>query len=87
MMTRNRVPNQEPEMPVFDYQCTKCGQVFESVNTRATDDDNCPTCGAVAKRVFHTSQNLKSVDFKAPPLARRHFGERYKRPPRRPRWQ
>jgi putative FmdB family regulatory protein len=41
-------------MPVYEYQCPKCGTVYEE--TRRIDDRNkpvsCPKCGVKAERIM-----------------------------------
>ncbi|MCX5832702.1 MAG: zinc ribbon domain-containing protein [Deltaproteobacteria bacterium] len=43
-------------MPIYEYECTKCGKRYEHLHaSEATRDDapDCPECGgAEAKRVF-----------------------------------
>lgn len=40
-------------MPAYDYRCPSCDHVFEVVRPiTAHDDVACPTCGALAKRLF-----------------------------------
>lgn len=62
-------------MPVYDYKCKVCEHVFESINTRPTDADECPECGGPAERIPHTHQNLRKPGFVAPPLAKKKWGE------------
>lgn len=35
-------------MPLYEYQCPKCGNKFEILRgiTQSTDDVKCPRCGA-----------------------------------------
>ena len=38
-------------MPLYDYTCAACGQVFELLLPRATDDSQpCPKCGGEGKK-------------------------------------
>lgn len=42
-------------MPIYEYECMKCGQKFELRRSRADSDRDtqCPRCGAGdSKRVF-----------------------------------
>lgn len=40
-------------MPKYDYRCTACEQLFEVTRTMgSTSKEECPSCGAEAKRVF-----------------------------------
>lgn len=42
-------------MPVYDYRCTACDDVFEVTRSMgSTAEECCPECGAPAKRVFNT---------------------------------
>ena len=43
-------------MPRYDYRCTSCGTVFESIHgMREHPQMFCPDCGAPAERVFDVS--------------------------------
>ncbi len=35
-------------MPIYEYQCTKCGEKFELMRSFSADDSDlkCPKCGA-----------------------------------------
>lgn len=41
-------------MPLYEYQCPKCGNVFELIRSfaQAEAPSPCPKCGGSAKRVF-----------------------------------
>lgn len=41
-------------MPLYEYQCPKCGNVFELIRlfAQAEAPAPCPTCGGSAKRLF-----------------------------------
>ncbi len=40
-------------MPTYDYRCTACDELFEvSRSMRSSEPENCPSCDALAKRVF-----------------------------------
>jgi len=40
-------------MPVYDYRCRSCDYVFELERPLGyLDDEACPQCGSVSKRVF-----------------------------------
>ena len=48
-------------MPIYEYQCTKCGEVFEAFQ-RITDEPltNCKFCNSrVEKLISHSSFQLK----------------------------
>ncbi len=48
-------------MPIYEYQCTKCGEVFE-VFQKMNDDPvrRCKFCGGGVEKLFsHTSFQLK----------------------------
>ncbi len=45
---------QGENMPIYEYECTRCGQEFEAlVSLNAKDQPRCPSCGAsrVKKRI------------------------------------
>ena len=33
-------------MPIYEYQCDKCGKVFETLVIRSDDKPECPECGS-----------------------------------------
>ena len=41
-------------MPIYEYECTSCGHIFESVRPLARRDDpsTCPECDSPGKRKF-----------------------------------
>jgi putative FmdB family regulatory protein len=40
-------------MPAYDFKCTECSKGFEITRPMSTaGDECCPSCGAVAKKVF-----------------------------------
>lgn len=41
-------------MPIYEYQCTSCGERFE-VKQRFTDDPltSCPECGGAVRRILY----------------------------------
>jgi len=41
-------------MPIYEYECTRCGHRFE-VKQRFSDDPvaTCPTCGNSVRRLLH----------------------------------
>ena len=48
-------------MPIYEYQCTKCGEIFEAFQ-KVNDDPvrGCRFCdGSVEKLISHTSFQLK----------------------------
>ena len=59
-------------MPIYEYRCTACGIVFESIRTvsRADDPINCKTCGAPASRQI-SNFSFKSDTFTSPKLRNR----------------
>ncbi|MDR0548689.1 MAG: zinc ribbon domain-containing protein [Deltaproteobacteria bacterium] len=32
-------------MPIYEFRCSQCGQVFETLVLRAQEKINCPSCG------------------------------------------
>jgi len=62
-------------MPIYEYQCSKCG-VFE-VTQRITEDplEKCPTCNhKVQKLISNTSFQLKGTGWYITDYARRGTG-------------
>lgn len=40
-------------MPTYDYRCTACSELFEVTRPMGSSEpENCPSCEALAKRVF-----------------------------------
>ncbi|HEY5541142.1 MAG TPA: FmdB family zinc ribbon protein [Coriobacteriia bacterium] len=40
-------------MPAYDYRCTDCAETFEVTRPMsAKGDESCPSCGAVATKVY-----------------------------------
>lgn len=40
-------------MPLYEYECTKCGHRFEKIeNVGASETKKCPKCGAKAERLL-----------------------------------
>lgn len=37
-------------MPTYDYECTKCGEVFEALHRLKDPAPPCPACGAAKPR-------------------------------------
>lgn len=54
--------NWKMEMPIYEYQCPKCGKVFEewAKSSEAHKDAKCPVCGTPSPRIMsRTSFVLK----------------------------
>lgn len=54
--------SQAADMPIYEYECPKCGQVFEEWGkaSEAHKEEPCPKCGALSPRVIsRTSFVLK----------------------------
>lgn len=42
-------------MPIYEYECSKCGHVFEKMeNFDSSRRKKCPICGRVAERIMPT---------------------------------
>ena len=57
-------------MPLYEYQCTKCGEKFEAYRPLLAKDDNvkCPKCGAAKpKRLISSFSSRNSGTGCAPP--------------------
>jgi putative FmdB family regulatory protein len=66
-------------MPIYEYQCVKCGQ-FE-ITQKITDRPlgRCPTCkGKVKKLISNTSFQLKGTGWYATDYARKDQGAKEK---------
>lgn len=53
-------------MPIYEFVCMECDEVFERILSRMSDSQPCPVCGAGAKRKLSTfgftfSQGLKEL--------------------------
>lgn len=60
-------------MPIYEYQCTKCGEVFEAFQ-KITDEplSRCKFCqGKVEKLISHSSFQLKGSGWYLTDYARR----------------
>lgn len=59
-------------MPIYEYQCSRCGTQFESIRTvsRADDPIECKLCGAPASRQI-SNFSFKSDTFTSPKLRNR----------------
>jgi putative FmdB family regulatory protein len=60
-------------VPIYEYQCTKCGEVFEAFQ-KITDDPltNCKFCSSkVEKIISHSSFQLKGSGWYLTDYARR----------------
>lgn len=60
-------------MPIYEYQCTKCGEIFE-VFQKMSDDplSECRFCGSkVEKLISHSSFQLKGSGWYLTDYARR----------------
>ncbi|MEW6264598.1 MAG: zinc ribbon domain-containing protein [Thermodesulfobacteriota bacterium] len=48
-------------MPIYEYECTKCGQVFEELVRNSESRINCPKCGSgKAKKLISAPRALES---------------------------
>lgn len=66
-------------MPIFEYECSACGLVFEDV-TLGQVEPVCPNCAAHTKRIVSASSTLTGKERGGLPDARGHgcCGERPK---------
>lgn len=64
-------------MPVFDFHCQECGEVYEGLVRRTADTaPPCPTCGAAeAKRLF-SAPAVSTENTRAQSLRSSHQRER-----------
>jgi len=48
-------------MPVYDYECSECGVVFEAINSISNNFTECPKCGGNGIKLFSVSgQHIKT---------------------------
>lgn len=40
-------------MPTYEYKCTECSDVFESIHGVNETVEACPKCGGRVRRLFH----------------------------------
>lgn len=49
-------------MPTYDYRCTACDEVFQVDRVLGyLDDEACPQCDAVSKRVFQVFEQQPEI--------------------------
>jgi putative FmdB family regulatory protein len=53
------VRSQEKNMPTYEYECTRCGHVFEEFQSITADPlSECPKCGASVKRLIGAGMGI-----------------------------
>lgn len=58
-------------MPIFEYECSACGRVFEELTLRQVEL-TCPDCGSVPRRIVSASSPLTGKERGELPDARGH---------------
>ena len=54
-------------MPIFEYQCQTCGQIFEKIRSAPSEHEKCPKCDGVAvRKVSMTAASPSSSSSSAP---------------------
>lgn len=49
-------------MPVYDYRCTSCDEVFQVEGPLGyLDEEVCPTCGGASKRIFQVFEKQPEI--------------------------
>lgn len=48
-------------MPVYEYSCTKCGELFELFVRHASDTTTCPKCGSTETERLISATNIGSA--------------------------
>ena len=54
-------------MPIYDYECAKCGSIFEAIVKRGEDPSPCPDCGSresiklITAPAFHIKEDRATV--------------------------
>ena len=55
-----------PRMPMFDFECTKCGHTFEDMIPMDQAPPVCPECGAATEKVLSVGMSkVKKLSKKA----------------------
>ena len=52
-------------MPLFDYACGGCGNVFEALVLKGQEPASCPACGATTLEKLLSMPNVKSATTRA----------------------
>jgi putative FmdB family regulatory protein len=39
-------------MPIYQYECKSCGNIFEKLKNKITDKEICPACGGNSKKII-----------------------------------
>jgi len=74
-------------MPVYDFYCSKCDEIFEGIENVGETKSKCPVCDSNSIRVFTTDGlHLKKCEYVPPPLASRKFGDKKPTMHKRYRW-
>ncbi len=51
-------------MPIYEFECKKCGLFDDLIPHKKIDEEVCPTCGAKVKRILSsTSLSFKGTGF------------------------
>jgi putative FmdB family regulatory protein len=45
-------------MPMYDFQCSGCSQVFEDISPSGTEQNVCPQCSQPAFRIFKKTASV-----------------------------
>ena len=68
-------------MPIYEYQCEKCGRFALTQKITGRSLSRCPTCkGKVKKLISHTSFQLKGTGWYVTDYARKDKGSQEKAP-------
>ncbi|MEO7964863.1 MAG: FmdB family zinc ribbon protein [Gemmatimonadaceae bacterium] len=52
-------------MPLFDYSCGDCGNIFEALVLKGKEPEACPSCGAKSLERLLSMPNVKSATTRA----------------------
>jgi len=47
-------------VPLFDFKCSKCGNVDEQMHRYPRKTSTCPVCGSMSKRIFTLGRGSQS---------------------------
>ncbi len=69
-------------MPLYEYYCRACDDVFEALRPESDRPAVCPRCGREAERIMPTSFAARSFKAGYPQRVPYHQRPVYNRPPR-----
>ena len=52
-------------MPIFEYECPQCGQVFETIDMNKDIDHFCPYCAVAMRKLMGSPAYTKVFGYNA----------------------